>query len=85
MLTYVHLASRAGYIVDAYRDEAVGLMTKNGRGVPWVSRVALRPRIAYDPAARPDATAEAMLHHQAHEQCFIANSVKTEVVVEALP
>ena len=48
-----------------------------------VSRIALRPRIAYDPAAKPDAAAEAALHHQAHEQCFIANSVKTEVVVEA--
>ena len=82
MLTFVFLAARAGFVVDAYRDEAVGVMTKNERGVPWVSRIALRPRIAYDPAAKPDAAAEAYLHHQAHEQCFIANSVRTEVVVE---
>lgn len=83
MLTFLFLAARAGYEVESYRDEAVGIMTKNERGVPWVSLITLRPVIAYGGEKRPDAAAVADLHHRAHEQCFIANSVKTEVKVEA--
>lgn len=82
MLTFLFLAARAGYEVESYRDEAVGIMTKNERGVPWVSLITLRPVIAYGGEKRPDAAAVADLHHHAHEQCFIANSVKTEVKVE---
>ena len=84
MLTFLFLASRAGIEVASYRDEAVGEMTKNERGVAWVSTVTLKPRIRYG-AKQPDAAQEADLHHQAHEQCFIANSIKTEVRVEAPP
>lgn len=80
MLTFLWLAARAGFTIDRYRDAAVGLMTRNERGVPWVSRVTLRPEIAWA-GARPDAAAEADLHHHAHEQCFIANSIRSEVVV----
>lgn len=81
MLTFLYLACRQGFEVTRYEDEAVGTMTKNERGVPWVSRVVLHPRIAYAGAAPPpDVLAE--LHHKAHEGCFIANSVKTEIVVE---
>jgi len=83
MLTFLFLAARAGYEVESYRDEAVGIMTKNERGVPWVSLITLRPVIGYAGEKRPDAAAVADLHHRAHEQCFIANSVKTEVKVEA--
>jgi organic hydroperoxide reductase OsmC/OhrA len=82
MLTFLFLAARAGYEVESYRDEAVGIMTKNERGVPWVSLITLRPVIAYGGEKRPDAAVVADLHHRAHEQCFIANSVKTEVKVE---
>ncbi|MCW5549839.1 MAG: OsmC family protein [Opitutaceae bacterium] len=84
MLTFLFLAARAGYEVESYRDEAVGIMTKNANGVPWVSLITLRPVIAYGGEKRPDAAAVADLHHRAHEQCFIANSVKTEVKVEAV-
>jgi organic hydroperoxide reductase OsmC/OhrA len=80
MLTFLYLASRARFAVTAYRDEAVGVMTKNERGVPWVSHVTLAPRITYAGRA-PTADEEAHLHHEAHEQCFIAQSVKTEIVV----
>lgn len=83
MLTFLFLAARAGYEVESYRDDAVGIMTKNANGVPWVSLITLRPVIAYGGEKRPDAAAVADLHHRAHEQCFIANSVKTEVKVEA--
>jgi organic hydroperoxide reductase OsmC/OhrA len=85
MLTFVFLASRQGILVDRYRDEAVGIMTKGPNGVPWVSRITLRPAIAFGGSAAPDAAAVGRLHHLAHEQCFIANSVRTEIVVEPAP
>lgn len=81
MLTFLFLASQQGFQLDAYEDEAVGVMTKNERGVPWVSLVTLHPRIAYSGEKRPAAADEERLHHLAHEQCFIANSIKTEVKV----
>jgi organic hydroperoxide reductase OsmC/OhrA len=83
MLTFLHLASRAGFEVTRYDDEAVGTMTKNERRVSWVSRVELTPRITYQNDLAPDAEQEAALHEQAHEQCFIASSVKTEIVIRA--
>lgn len=83
MLTYLYLASRQGFQVDSYRDEAVGVLTKNERGVPWVSLVTLHPQIIYSGAKLPAAADEDYLHHLAHEQCFIANSIKTEVKVKA--
>ena len=82
MLTYLHLASRQGFQVDSYHDEAVGVMAKNDRGATWVSSVALRPQISYSGPKIPAAADEDHLHHLAHEQCFIANSIKTEVTVE---
>lgn len=81
MLTFLFLASRAGFQVDSYRDEAVGVMTKNERGVPWVSAATLNPQIIYSGAKLPTTADERRLHHEAHEQCFIANSIKTHVVV----
>lgn len=81
MLTWLFLASRAGFEVESYRDEAVGVMTKNEQGVPWVSAVTLNPVIVYAGGKTPDATENARLHHLAHEQCFIANSIKTAVTV----
>ena len=82
MLTFVYLAQRGGYVVDAYDDEAIGVMAKNARGKLFVSRVTLRPRIAFSGAKQPGAADLAELHHHAHEECYIANSVLTEVVVE---
>lgn len=81
MLTYLYLASLQGFQVDSYHDEAVGVMTKNEKGVPWVSAVTLHPRIAYSGDKTPAPADEERLHHMAHEQCFIANSIKTEVIV----
>jgi organic hydroperoxide reductase OsmC/OhrA len=82
MLGYLFLASRRGFQVDSYHDEAVGEMTKNERGVAWVSEVRLRPWIVYSGDTPPTPADEDELHHLAHEQCFIANSVKTRVTVE---
>ncbi len=83
MLTYLYVASRAGFFIESYTDEAVGVMTKNERGIPWVSKVTLHPRIEYGGTTSPTSDEERCLHHEAHEQCYIANSIKTEVVVES--
>src|SRR5262245_615419 len=83
MLTFLYLAYRQGFVVDSYDDDAVGVMTKNERGKLFVSRVALRPRIGFSGAKQPSAAELAQLHHHAHEECYIANSVLTEVVVSA--
>jgi organic hydroperoxide reductase OsmC/OhrA len=77
------LASRQGFQVDSYSDDAAGVMTKNEKGVPWISSVTLHPRITYGGDRRPTAADEEALHHAAHEQCFIANSVKTTVSVRS--
>lgn len=81
MLTFLYIAAKKGFQVDSYRDEAVGLMTKNEKGVPWISSIKLSPKIVYSGGILPTPQDEADLHHLAHEQCFIANSIKTEVVV----
>ena len=81
MLTYLYLACQQGFHVDSYRDEAVGVMTKNEKSVPWVSSITLHPQIDYSGEKLPAPEAEKRLHHMAHEQCFIANSIKTEVTV----
>jgi organic hydroperoxide reductase OsmC/OhrA len=82
MLTYLYVASRKGFELASYEDEAVGTMTKNERGIPWVSSIVLRPRIVYSGSKSPTPEEEAQLHHAAHDQCFIANSVKTDIKVE---
>jgi organic hydroperoxide reductase OsmC/OhrA len=81
MLTFLFLASRQGFQVESYEDTAVGVMTKNEKGVPWVSSITLRPQIVYSGEKLPTSADEERLHHLAHEQCFIANSIKTEVTV----
>ena len=83
MLTFLYFAAKGGYVVDSYEDDAVGVMTKNERGKLFVSKTTLRPRIAFSGAKQPSAAELDQLHHHAHEECYIANSVLTEVVIEA--
>lgn len=82
LLTFLHVASKRGWVIQSYADRAVGVLTKNERRIPWVSRITLHPKITF---AGPTPTASELeeLHHLAHEQCFIANSIKTEVLVDA--
>ncbi|MDA1230275.1 MAG: OsmC family protein [Planctomycetota bacterium] len=81
MLTYLYVASKLGFQIDNYQDEAVGVMTRNERGIPWVSLVTLYPKIAYSGEKLPTPADEEQLHQAAHEQCYIANSIKTDVRV----
>ena len=82
MMSFLYVAMRAGFVVERYEDDAVGAMRKNERGVIWVGAVTLRPRIDFGAGTRPTPAEVEQLHHRAHEQCFIANSVKTEITVE---
>lgn len=81
MLTFLHVARLKGFVVTRYRDEAEGVMEKTPEGRMAVTRVTLRPAITYE-GRGPTGTERDAMHHEAHEACFIANSVKTEVTVE---
>jgi organic hydroperoxide reductase OsmC/OhrA len=81
MLTFLYVAAKQGFVVDDYADDAVGEMTKNEHGKFWVSKVTLSPQITFFGEKRPSPEQIDELHHLAHEECYIANSVKSEVVV----
>lgn len=82
MLTFLYVAAKQGFVVDRYEDEAVGEMTKNEKGRLWVSKVTLAPAITFAGEKRPTPQELGELHHLAHDECYIANSVKSEVVVQ---
>lgn len=81
MLWFLHLARDAGLDVASYRDEARGVMGKDSDGRMAITRIVLRPEIGFTGVA-PDPAKLARLHHEAHGKCFIANSLKSEIVVE---
>ena len=85
MLTFLDLARRDGVQVTRYRDCAEGRLEKRADGRSWVSQVVLRPEVVLGIGCDADAATLAPLHHRAHELCFIANSVLTEVRVEPAP
>jgi organic hydroperoxide reductase OsmC/OhrA len=85
MLSFLAIASRKGYKIDRYNDEAVGHLEKNSDGKLVITRVYLRPRIAFSGSRVPTLEQIENMHHQSHDQCFIANSVKTEVICEPRP
>jgi organic hydroperoxide reductase OsmC/OhrA len=82
MLWFLDFAARGGFLVAAYHDEAEGTLAAGPEGRQTMTRVVLRPRIEFAGERRPTPAELAELHHQAHEACFIANSVKSEVVIE---
>jgi organic hydroperoxide reductase OsmC/OhrA len=85
MLSFLHVAAKDGFVIDSYEDTAIGVMGRNAAGKTWVQKVTLKPVIRISGTKQPTAADMERLHHLAHEECFIANSVKTEVVVEAQP
>ncbi len=82
MLTFLAIVARKKLVVDAYHDEAVGVLEKDPGGWLAITRAALRPRVWFGGEVRPTPEELRQLHDQAHHACFIANSVKTEVIVE---
>lgn len=77
MLWFLHIAARRGHAVESYRDHAVGIMAKNAEGKIVITDVELRPHTVFADEVPEDAVAA--MHEQAHDECFIANSVKTRV------
>ena len=81
MLFFLFHAARFGAVIERYEDQAVGELAKEGAKL-WMSRVTLRPRITWGVGKLPSADELSALHDKAHHDCYIANSVKTEVTVE---
>jgi organic hydroperoxide reductase OsmC/OhrA len=82
LLWFLSLAAKEGYCVDRYADAASGVLAKNAEGKLAMTLVTLRPDVAFSGAKRPTRAELDALHHAAHEACFIASSVKSEVRVE---
>jgi organic hydroperoxide reductase OsmC/OhrA len=82
MLTFIAFCARKRIVVDRYEDDAVGFLERREDKKLAMTRVVLRPRVAFAPGHEPDAATLAHLHERSHQNCFIANSVTTEVVVE---
>jgi organic hydroperoxide reductase OsmC/OhrA len=83
MLSWLHVAFSYGIEVESYRDTAVGVLSELSPQVYWISEVILHPRITYNKRSRATVVAEVKLHERAHEQCFIAQSIKTKVTIHA--
>ena len=83
MLTFLAVAAKKRFIVDRYSDRAVGFLEKNQQGKMAITRVVLHPQVEFSGPALPSPNEVAELHEQAHSGCFIANSVTTEVTIEA--
>lgn len=82
MLWFLALAARRGYTVDSYTDDAEGVMDRNAAGKMAITQVTLRPHAEFSGDTRPGAAEIAALHHRAHEECYIANSVTSQVHCE---
>jgi organic hydroperoxide reductase OsmC/OhrA len=82
MLTFLYLAAKQGFCIDSYEDAAVGVMEKNSQGRLAITRVTLRPDIRFSGEKLPTQADLDALHHGAHEGCYIASSVRTEVRIE---
>jgi organic hydroperoxide reductase OsmC/OhrA len=84
MLWFLSIAAAKGFIVDSYKDQAVGIMEKDAARKLAITRVTLRPSAKFSGPRIPTEAELADLHHEAHEQCFLANSVKTEIRCEPI-
>jgi len=84
MLFFLSLAAKRGIIVDQYTDEATGYMGKDEDGNVAITRIVLRPNSIYSAGLVAEPEQIEKLHHRAHQMCFIANSVKTDVVTEII-
>jgi len=82
MLWFLSIAAKQGFVVESYQDEATGVLAKNSDGKLAMTQVTLYPKLVFA-GKRPSADQHEAMHHEAHEECFIASSVKTDVRCEA--
>lgn len=85
MLFFLALAAKRGFVVDRYKDAAAGEMTKNDKGKLFISKVTLAPTITFSGPKKPTPQDIAALHARAHEECYIANSLRADVTVADVP
>jgi organic hydroperoxide reductase OsmC/OhrA len=83
MLFFLSFAARAGFVVDHYDDQASAVMEAGSDGRLAITRIVLRPAIRFDGDLQPTPEQLQALHHRAHAECYIANSIKADVTVEA--
>ncbi len=82
MLFFLSIAAKRKFVIESYEDNAVGVMEENEEGKVAMTKVTLRPKVIFSGERQPTESQLEKMHHQSHELCFIANSVKTEVVTE---
>ena len=82
MLFFLAIAGKRGFAIDQYLDNATGIMEKDAAGKISITTVTLHPQVTFSGEKQPTLEKLEAMHHQSHEQCFIANSVKTEVTIE---
>ena len=82
MLWFLSIAAKRGHVVDSYRDDAIGIMGRSPKGKIVVAQVRLRPRVEFSGLTQPAKPELVALHHEAHEACYIANSITSEVTCE---
>lgn len=82
MLWLLDIAARAGFIIDSYVDDAVGILEKNSAGKLAMTTVTLKPNVIFSGDKLPSREDIERMHHKAHDECFIATSVKSEVRCE---
>lgn len=82
MLWFLSIAAKQKFVVDSYTDQAVGLMARTAASKLAITQVTLRPQVVFGGEYQPSNSQMAAIHEEAHQSCFIANSVKTEVVIE---
>ena len=84
MLVFLWLAAKQGFTVDQYTDQALGFMEQDSRGKVAITRINLRPKIVFSGERQPTTAELAHLHHQSHEECYIANSLRAEISIEGI-
>ena len=82
MLSFLYVAATKGFNVESYEDNASGEMAKNDTGQEWVAKITLDPQIVWTGDKIPTIEELSKLHHEAHEICFIANSLKSEIIIK---
>jgi organic hydroperoxide reductase OsmC/OhrA len=81
MSFFLSFAAKQGFVIGRYLDEAIGAMAPNDRGKLYVSKIVLNPNVTFSGSKRPSEHELDALHHHAHEECYIANSVRAEIIV----
>ncbi|MBX3299160.1 MAG: OsmC family protein [Acidobacteria bacterium] len=84
MLTFLYLAAREGFNIASYTDNAVGEMAAMEDGRQWIAKITLDPQIEWSGERLPTLDETAELHHKAHKECYIANSIRSQITIKGL-